>query len=121
MDALWSQPDSSGTVWDLAAQLPEYAYTTIATVLDRLAEKELVVILRDGRLRRYIAADTPAVHTTLLMQEALAATRDPASALECFVQSATVEQVAALQHAVNRRVRTASRTAKKQSHPIRST
>jgi predicted transcriptional regulator len=108
MDVLWERAEASWTVREVAARLPEYAYTTIATVLDRLAEKELLVVLRGGRLRRYAAADSPAVHTTLVMREALEATHDPAAALACFVESATTEQIAALQDAVERRVRPGS-------------
>ncbi len=111
MDVLWEQPQDSHTVREVAARLPEYAYTTIATVLDRLANKELLTVQRDGRTLRYAASETRAVHTTLLMQEALAATRDPAAALACFVQGATPEQLAALSDAVERRTRDSSPTA----------
>ncbi|HTU79132.1 MAG TPA: BlaI/MecI/CopY family transcriptional regulator [Solirubrobacteraceae bacterium] len=111
MDMLWEQPETGRTVREVADRLPEYAYTTIATVLDRLADKNLLMARRDGRVLRYAAADTRAVHTTLLMQEALSATRDPAAALACFVQSATKEQVTALQDAVERRLHGPSRNA----------
>lgn len=111
MDVLWEQPQDSHTVRQVADRLPEYAYTTIATVLDRLADKELLTVQRDARTLRYAAAETRAVHTTLLMQEALAATRDPAAALACFVQGATPEQLAALSDAVERRARGFSPTA----------
>lgn len=59
MDVLWSQgPDLS--VRDVMDQLPErgtkeLAYTTVMTVLDRLAKKGLAGRVRDGRAWRYTA------------------------------------------------------------------
>jgi len=104
MAVLWEQPDGSPTVREVADRFPEYAYTTIGTVLARLAEKDLLAVERDGQVLRYLVAESRAVYTALLMQEALAATRDPAAALAAFVQSATPEQIAALQDVVQRRV-----------------
>jgi predicted transcriptional regulator len=100
MDVVWGRPGEDRTARDVADRLPEYAYTTLATVLERLVGKELLTRRREGRVILYSASDTPAVHTALLMHEALAATRDPAAALACFVQSATPEDVAALRAAV---------------------
>lgn len=60
MDALWSHgPDLS--VRDVMDQLTaagskELAYTTVMTVLDRLAKKGLADRTRDGRAWRYTAA-----------------------------------------------------------------
>ena len=42
MDILWEQPTRELTVRDVAELLPESAYTTVATVLDRLVHKDLV-------------------------------------------------------------------------------
>ncbi|QFG67482.1 BlaI/MecI/CopY family transcriptional regulator [Ornithinimicrobium pratense] len=60
MDALWSHgPDLSvRDVMDqlLAAGNKELAYTTVMTVLDRLAKKGLTDRTRDGRAWRYTAA-----------------------------------------------------------------
>jgi len=120
MDVLWERPDGSGTVREVADQLAEYAYTTIATILSRLAEKELVVVIRQDRVLRYAASDSRAVHTTLLMQEALSATRDPAAALALFVESAPAEQIAALQQAVKRRSRAVSPSSKNRQQSRRS-
>ena len=59
MDVLWSQgPDLS--VRDVMDQLPErgtkeLAYTTVMTVLDRLAKKGMASRTRDGRAWRYTA------------------------------------------------------------------
>lgn len=60
MDALWSHgPDLSvRDVMDrlTAAGSKELAYTTVMTVLDRLAKKGLADRTRDGRAWRYTAA-----------------------------------------------------------------
>ena len=67
MEALWdksaSSPSSTFTAREVARTLPDHAYTTVLTVLDRLTTAE-----SDGRLRRdaaeaalriRIAAKTP--------------------------------------------------------------
>jgi predicted transcriptional regulator len=105
MDVLWERETSSSTIREVADQLPDYAYTTIATVLSRLAEKDLVVVVRQDRVLRYAAAEARAVRTTILMQEALSATPDPGAALARFVDSASAEQVAVLRRALKRRAR----------------
>lgn len=62
MEALWSHgPDLS--VRDVMGRLTatstkELAYTTVMTVLDRLAKKGMVSRVRDGRAWRYTAAAT---------------------------------------------------------------
>lgn len=96
MDVLWEDPDATLTGREVADQLPEYAYTTISTILERLARKELLI--RDGqdRIIRYSASDTRAVHIALLMREALDSTRDPDAALSCFVQRLTPSLLEAL-------------------------
>ena len=62
MDILWSHgPDQS--VRDVMERLPErgrtgLAYTTVMTVLDRLAKKGLTTRTRDGRAWRYTPASS---------------------------------------------------------------
>ena len=62
MDTLWSHgPDLS--VRDVMDQMDaagekELAYTTIMTVMDRLAKKGMATRTRDGRAWRYTAAST---------------------------------------------------------------
>ena len=86
MDVLWEDPAATLTGRDVADRLPDYAYTTIATILERLARKELLTRDDHDRIIRYSASDTRAVHIALLMREALESTRDPDAALSCFVQ-----------------------------------
>jgi predicted transcriptional regulator len=105
MNVLWEDRHGDLTVREVADQLPNYAYTTIATVLTRLADKGLVTLVRHDRLLRYAAAETRAVRTTGLIQEALSATPDPGAAIAGFVESASAEQITALRRALRRRAR----------------
>ncbi len=86
MDVFWDDPSAELSGRGVADQLPDYAYTTIATILDRLAKKELLTRRSGGKIILYGASDTRAVHIALLMREALDSTRDPGAALACFVQ-----------------------------------
>ena len=74
-----------------------------STVLDRLVTKELLDRRQDGRVIHYSATNTRAVHTALLMREALDATRDPDAALACFAQGLTGAHVEALRIALDDR------------------
>lgn len=60
MERLWASPDGA-TVRDVHESLAsdrQIAYTTVLTVLDRLAKKDLVTRTREGRAWRYAAKNT---------------------------------------------------------------
>ena len=79
----------------------DLAYTTVMTVLDRLARKDVVVRERDGRAFRYAPRLTRAAMTAELMHEALEGTRgDREQALVSFVGEASEEDLAALRRAL---------------------
>lgn len=101
MEILWSSTDRETSARVVADQLPEYAYTTIATVLDRLVGKELLTRRTEGRVNLYAATDTRAFHTGLLMREVLNATRDPDAALSAFAVGLSTDQRAALRQALD--------------------
>jgi predicted transcriptional regulator len=100
MDILWKEPDRALTGRDVAGQLPENAYTTVATVLDRLVHKDLVRREMDGRHIRFTAIGSPGAHTAVLMHEALAAGGDRNSALVRFAQNLSPEEVAVLRRSL---------------------
>ena len=77
MEILWERPDSELRVRDVADTLPHYAYTTVATVLDRL------------------------VHTAVLMHEALAEDLDVDSALVQFAETLSPSEAAILRRTLN--------------------
>ncbi len=62
MEILWSRPDALSVrdVHDLVTRDRDLAYTTVMTVLDRLAKKNLVMRNLDGRAWLYRPARTRA-------------------------------------------------------------
>ena len=97
MDILWAEPGREMAGRDVADVLPENAYTTVATVLDRLVHKGLVRRKMEGRFIRFTAVGTPGAHTAILMHEALAiGGEDRASALVCFAETLSPAEAAVL-------------------------
>ena len=78
MDTLWGTrlPLSVREVHDLLAATTDLAYTTVMTVLDRLAKKGLVTRVRDGKAWLYRPA---ASHEELLVDDVLHALRHPSA------------------------------------------
>ncbi|WP_447646143.1 BlaI/MecI/CopY family transcriptional regulator [Nocardioides zeae] len=108
MDVLWSRPDDETvTVRDVHEEVSaqrEVAYTTVMTVMDRLARKELVVQERDGRAYRYRASASRGEMTASLMRTALddIGSGDRTGALVAFVGDASAEELQALRDALAR-------------------
>ncbi|SDY01880.1 Predicted transcriptional regulator [Micromonospora pattaloongensis] len=74
MDVLWDRSPAGGlTVREVAEALEErdLAYTTVMTVLDRLAGKDMVEREREGRAWRYRPAATREAYVAQLMLDAL--------------------------------------------------
>ena len=103
MDVLWDQPGQELSGRDVAGFLPRYAYTTVATVLDRLTHKGLVQRRKDGRIIRFKALDTGSALAAQAIREALDATSDPTGALSRFVEEADPVELAALRRALTAR------------------
>ncbi len=85
LDVLW---DHGGwlTPAEVGARLdPDLAYTTVVTVLRRLYDKDLVHREKDGRAHIYSSVRTRDQQAAVAMSEVLEATRDPATALNHFV------------------------------------
>jgi predicted transcriptional regulator len=105
MDRLWDA-DGPRTVREVYAELVEerdLAYTTVMTVLDRLAHKRMVTRTRDGRAYRYVPTHSRAELTAELMHEALSVEHvDRTAALVHFADRVTPEEAAALQEALAR-------------------
>lgn len=104
LEVLWraSAPRTVREVYDELATARDLAYTTVMTVLDRLAKKALVIQERDDRAYRYRAAASRSEMTAELMREALDefATADRRPALVAFVGDASEEERAALREAL---------------------
>jgi len=97
MDILWEEPGRELAGRDVAGLLPENAYTTVATVLDRLVHKGLVHRKMEGRFIKFTAVGTPGAHTAMLMHEALATGGDDReSALARFAETLSPSEAVAL-------------------------
>lgn len=100
MAILWQVPGQQLTGREVADALGDHAYTTVATVLDRLVKKDAVSRWKDGRAFRFTATDGPATRAATLMREALGATQEPDVALARFVQTASPSEADALRRAL---------------------
>jgi predicted transcriptional regulator len=101
MDLLWETRDDEVTARHVADAMPEYAYTTVATILDRLARKGVVRNRIDGRVKRYQAIGSSGAHTAVLMHDALAAEAAPEAALRRFAENLTEAEAAVLRAALD--------------------
>jgi predicted transcriptional regulator len=108
METLWDAGDGWLTVrevHDVLAKDRDIAYTTVMTVLDRMARKDLVQREREGRAWRYRAAQTRGAMTAEVMRQALgefaeANERDREDALVAFVGDASAADRQALRDAL---------------------
>lgn len=105
MDHLWSsgEPLTVREVHEALRSQRELAYTTVMTVLQRLARKDLVVQIRDDRAHRYAAAYGRDELVAGLMVDALhqaADSGDRQAALVHFVERVGAEDADALRRAL---------------------
>ena len=96
MDILWEQPGHELSGRDVADLLPRYAYTTVATVLDRLVHKELLRRRMDERTIRFAPTGTRGAHTAGVMHDALVSSNEPDSALVSFAERLSPSEAAIL-------------------------
>ena len=109
MEILWESTDQDVSVRDVTKTLPEYAYTTVATVLDRLVHKGMLTRRMDGRTIRFSTIGSKGAHTAVLMHKALREDGDPDAALLCFADGLSDSEAASLRHALSRNGRTPER------------
>jgi predicted transcriptional regulator len=105
MDQLWesAQPQTVRQVHDALARRRDLAYTTVMTVLHRLARKGLVSQIRDERAHRYAATHGRDELVAGLMVDALDQAVDSggrAAALMHFVERVGAVEAAALRQAL---------------------
>ncbi|MGB0969507.1 MAG: BlaI/MecI/CopY family transcriptional regulator [Mycobacterium sp.] len=105
MDLLWSagEPQTVRQVHEGLSVHRDLAYTTIMTVLQRLAKKDLVVQHRDDRAHRYAPTHGRDELVAGLMVDALDQAADSGSregALVHFVERVGAEETAALRRAL---------------------
>lgn len=97
MEVLWAS-DASLTARDVAAAVADrdLAYTTVMTVLDRLAKKGIARRTRDGRAWRYRPAAGRDAYVAELMLDALDLTGDRQAALVHFARAVSGDEADAL-------------------------
>ncbi len=105
MDQLWSADETQTVrqVHEALAERRELAYTTVMTVLQRLAKKNLVVQQRDDRAHRYAPVHTRDELVASLMVDALQQADEVGSrraALVDFVEQVGADEAAALRDAL---------------------
>lgn len=109
MEALWERGDGWMTVRDVHERLStgrDIAYTTVMTVLDRMARKGIVERERDGRAWTYRPTATRGEMTAEVMRDALAEfasernRHDRSAALVAFVDEVSDADRAALREAL---------------------
>ena len=110
MDLLWEDPGRELTGRQLADALPGYAYTTVATVLDRLVQKGMVNRRMEGRTIQFSPTGTRAAHTAELMHETLAVTGDPDSTLVRFAETLSRSEAEILRCALEKPTRGRGKT-----------
>ena len=104
MEQLWAT-SAALTVREVHEQLSrtrELAYTTVMTVLDRLAKKGLTERERDGKAWRYRAAAPREELAADLMRDALERAGNRREALVRFVGQVSDEEAALLREALAR-------------------
>jgi predicted transcriptional regulator len=110
MDVLWEESDSEPTVKDITRWFPALAYTTVATVLDRLADKGLARCRIEKNTRRYSANGSRTAYTAMAMYRPLRKAADAGAALERFVEVLSSEDRELLRDAL---LRTGKRPTRK--------
>lgn len=105
MDQLWSarEPQTVRQVHEALAARRDLAYTTVMTVLHRLAKKNLVIQHRDDRAHRYAPTYGRDELVAGLMVDALDQVADSGSrqaALVHFVERVGADEAAALRRAL---------------------
>ncbi len=106
MQQLWQsdRPQSVREVHAVLSRERDLAYTTVMTVLDRLAKKGLAKREQDGRAYRYGAAQSREQLVAEVMHTALEGSgAERAAALVAFVGRGSVDEAAALRAALGPR------------------
>jgi len=101
MDVLWDAQEPSLTGREVADQLPDKAYTTVLTILDRLRRKGMVDRTTVGRAHRFAAADTREAYMAELMLEAMGDSADRGAVLVRFAESVSSDEARVLRRALD--------------------
>lgn len=103
MEVVWAAdgPVTGRAVVDELARERPVAYTTVLTVMDRLAGKGMLIRQRRGRVHLYRAAKSRVAYTADLMADVLGSSDDRPAVLLHFVEQMPSEQAEALRAALD--------------------
>lgn len=96
----WNRPVTVREVLEDLQQERSLAYTTVMTVMDNLHQKGWLRRSPEGRAYRYEAVSTRAAYSAALMNDAWAASDNPAAALVAFFGMMSPAQLEALRDAL---------------------
>jgi predicted transcriptional regulator len=100
MDVLWDAPHAlSGR--EVADRLPDRAYTTVLTILERLRHKKLVERSIDGKVQKFRAAASRETYTASLMLEPLGSAQDRDAVLVRFAETVSADEAKVLRRALD--------------------
>jgi predicted transcriptional regulator len=100
MDVLWDSSEDPVSGREVADALPDRAYTTVLTILERLRRKELVCRTTQGRVHYFRAADTREAYVAELMIDAMGGTGNRNAVLARFAESVSPEEAQVLSQAL---------------------
>jgi predicted transcriptional regulator len=100
MDVLWDSMEAPVTGRQVATLLPDRAYTTVLTILERLRKKGMVVRSGEGRIHRFAASASREAYTAELMIEAMGGSHDRNAVLARFAESVSASEAVALRQAL---------------------
>ena len=100
MDMLWDSPEGPISGRDISDQVPDRAYTTVLTVLERLRRKDFVRRTTQGRVHYFEAADSREAYVAEVMIDAMGATGNRRAVLARFAESVSPEEAQVLSQAL---------------------
>jgi predicted transcriptional regulator len=100
MDVLWEAPEQRMSGRDVADQLPDRAYTTVLTVLERLRRKDFVRRTTAGRVHYFQAAESREAYVAEVMIDAMGGAGNRSLVLAHFAESVSPEEADLLSRAL---------------------
>jgi predicted transcriptional regulator len=101
MDILWDASGHPLSGRAVADRLPDRAYTTVLTILERLRRKKLVERASDGKVHVFRAVASRESYTASLMLEPLSNAHDRDAVLVRFAQNVSSEEAVVLRRALD--------------------
>jgi predicted transcriptional regulator len=101
MDVLWDSLDVPLTGRQVADHLPDRAYTTVATILERLRRKRLVDRSVEGKVHQFQATGSRETYMAELMIEAMGGSTDRTAVLVRFANTVSSTEAIVLRQALD--------------------